>query len=322
VTVSALRNNAVAATVLGQTISLAEVDARLGDELVKINEQLFAMRREATDRLAVEMLVRQAAQRDNVSEDEWLRRKIEPKLKTPTEREIEQLFYKVRDRLESNATVDSARTQLVAVLYRESRGKQAKLVFDELKREAQFELVLEPPARVRKAVDAVGPSKGKADAAVTIVVFGDFQCPFCGRATETVDKVLAGYPDDVRLVYRQFPLGMHADAPRAAEASLCADAQGKFWAFHDALYANPSDLSQESLAERAHTLGLDLTAFGKCLDSGAMADSVKRDVRDGERLGVNGTPAYFINGLSLSGARGEEEFRQIIDAELKRLRAK
>ncbi len=310
----------VVATVSGRNILLSEVDRRLGDELAKVNEQLYEMRHEAAERLAIEMLVKQAAQRDDVGEDDWLRRKIEPKVKAPTDAQIEQLFYKVKDRLDAGATLDSVRAQLTASLYREERGKQAKVIFEQLKKEAQFEMRLEPPPRVRKVVDAVGPSKGKADAAVTIVVFADFQCPFCGRANETVEKVMAAYQDNVRLVYRQFPLSMHRDAPRAAEAALCADAQGKFWAFHDALYANQSDLSQEALAERANSVGLDLTKFGHCLDAGTMTEQVKRDVKDGDRLGVNGTPAYFINGIMLSGARPEQEFRQVIDSELVRLK--
>jgi protein-disulfide isomerase len=317
---SAPSTSAVAARAAGKDISIAEVDARLGDELTKLNEQVYVLRRDAADRLAVEMLVKQAAQRDNVAEDEWLKRKVEPHIEPPTQQEIEQLYEKVKERLDPGTSVEAVRTQLTATLYREARGQLVRKVFEQLKKEAGYELILERPARTRKAVDAIGPSKGPANAPITMVVFSDFQCPFCGRSNGVVDRVMKNYGNTIRLVFRQFPLKMHRDASRAAEASLCADVQGKFWAFHDLLFSNQSDLSQEALAAHAKALSLDLAQFGTCLDSGAMAAKVQKDLTDGNRAGVDGTPAFFINGLMLSGARPEADFYDLIESELKRLK--
>ncbi len=316
---SARGPSVLVARAAGKDISVAEVDARLGDEMTKLNEQIYVLRRDAADRLAVEMLVKQAAQRDNVAEDEWLKRKVEPNIEPPTPKEIEQLYEKVKERLDPGTSLETVRTQLTATLYREARGQLVRKVFEQLKKEAGYELLLERPARTRKVVDAVGPSKGPANAPITLVVFSDFQCPFCGRSNGVVDRVLKNYGDNIRLVFRQFPLKMHREASRAAEASLCADAQGKFWAFHDLLFSNQSDLSQEALATHANALSLDVSKFGACLDSGAMAAKVQKDLSDGNRAGVDGTPAFFINGLMLSGARPETDFYDVIEAELKRL---
>lgn len=117
-------------------------------------------------------------------------------------------------------------------------------------------------------------------------------------------------------MFRDFPLAMHKNAQKAAEAASCANDQGKFWEYHDKLFANQRALSPENLKQYATELGLDVDAFGACLDSGSFARDIRADVNDGKRVGVTGTPAFFINGRFLSGAQPFAKFQSIIDAEL------
>ena len=128
--------------------------------------------------------------------------------------------------------------------------------------------------------------------------------------------MLKKYGDKVRLVFRHYPLPFHPHAQKAAEASLCADDQGKFWQMHDALFDHQQALEPEQLKVYAKELGLDPAKFDACLDSGQKAAQVEKDKEAGSKAGVNGTPAFFINGLQLSGAQPQEEFEALIDQEL------
>lgn len=161
------------------------------------------------------------------------------------------------------------------------------------------------------------PALGPEDAPVTIIEFSDYQCPFCARAEPTIKQVLEEYGDKVRLVYRDFPLDqLHPYARKASEASHCAEEQGKFWEYHDALYEDQGSINEAGLEQFAKDLGLDMDAFNSCLDSGKYADEVQKDLEDGQEYGVSGTPAFFVNGFSISGAQPFAVFKDIIDKEL------
>lgn len=160
--------------------------------------------------------------------------------------------------------------------------------------------------------------RGGKNAKVTIVEYSDFECPFCGRAHPTVKQVLDTYKDDVRIVYRHFPLSFHAQAQKAAEASECAADQGKFWEFHDLVFEN-QDLLQggvPQLKKWAAELRLNTSKFNSCLDSGEKADKVQSQADEGAALGVTGTPGFFVNGISVVGAQPFSTFKKIIDDEL------
>jgi protein-disulfide isomerase len=172
------------------------------------------------------------------------------------------------------------------------------------------------PQRVEVA--AVGPAKGPENAPITIVEFSDFQCPYCARLAPTVDQVVANYGDKVRVVFRQFPLNFHPFAQKAAEASLCAHEQGKFWELHDAMFQNQQQLAVENLKAKAAELGLNGEQFNSCVDGGKYAQQVATDLQDGSKAGVSGTPALFVNGRFINGAVPYADVAKVIDDELKR----
>lgn len=174
----------------------------------------------------------------------------------------------------------------------------------------------QPNAQVSTDDDAV---LGSATAPITIIEFSDYQCPFCGRFyNDAFKKINEQYikTGKAKLVYRDFPLEFHQFAQKAAEASECAHEQGKFWEYNEKLFENQQSLDIDSLKRYAQDLSLDSGKFNSCLDSGKMANEVKKDANDGAKAGVSGTPTFFVNGVQLVGAQPFEAFEQIITQQL------
>jgi len=176
--------------------------------------------------------------------------------------------------------------------------------------------ILLQPGKVQVTYDPAR-LRGSPQARVMIVEFSDFQCPFCRKVQSTLKNLLEKYQGQVSLAYRDFPLrGMHSQAELAAEASRCAVEQGRFWEYHDLLFANPDKLNRAGLAGMAQSLGLNEKQFDACLSSGKYTKQIEQDLQDGIRAGVEGTPGIFINGILLSGAQPEAAFEKIIRAQL------
>ena len=170
---------------------------------------------------------------------------------------------------------------------------------------------------VRKIeVPAESPSFGPKFAKVTIVEWSDFQCPYCSRAAPTVERLRKEYGNDVRFVFRNLPLPMHANAHIAAQAAMAANAQGKFWEMHDQLFANQAALDRASLERTAEKLGLDMGRFGKDIDGAVVQAQIEADMAAATAAGVRGTPTLFVNGRPISGAPQWEQFKAEIDAEI------
>ena len=164
---------------------------------------------------------------------------------------------------------------------------------------------------------ATAPIRGAPSAPVTIVEFSDLQCPFCASALPTVHALLAKYGNKIRWVFKHFPLDFHEDAALAHEAVLAAGEQRKFWEMHDWIFANQKTMKRDDLFRTAKDLGLDMAQFRQDVDSHRLKNAIDRDKAEGERLGVNGTPTFFINGRRLVGARPLDDFQRLIEEELK-----
>jgi protein-disulfide isomerase len=162
------------------------------------------------------------------------------------------------------------------------------------------------------------PSLGSEDAPITIVEFSDYECPYCRQwHAEVYTRLLDTYGDQVRFVYRDFPLeSIHANAKPAAEAANCANEQGVFWDYHDKLFSMELGLSSEAYQEYASQLGLDAEAFQECFESGRYQQEVQSDFEFAANLGVRSTPTFFINGIAVVGAQPFEIFQQVIEREL------
>ena len=169
----------------------------------------------------------------------------------------------------------------------------------------------------RYRVPLEGTAKGPATAKVNIVAFSDFQCPFCSRVVPTMDKLEKEYHGQVRMFFRHNPLPFHADAPLASQATLAADAQGKFWEMHDKLFANQQNIKRPDLEKYAGELGLDMGKFKAFLDANSGEKRIKADMALATQIGVQGTPNFFINGRPVRGALPYEEFKKVVDEEIK-----
>ena len=197
-----------------------------------------------------------------------------------------------------------------------SAGKSKEIVRTELlKFAAAPENLLDDPVKISTDGD---PVRGPATAKVTIVEFSDFQCPYCAKATSEVKQILNKYPKDVRFIYKQFPLDIHSQAEVAAEASLAAQAQGKFWEMHDELYANFRSISRTRILAWAQEIGLDAPRFNKDLDSHKFRARVTAEEKQGEDAGVAGTPTFYIDGKKLNAAFEFQIVDPVIQAEMKK----
>lgn len=167
-------------------------------------------------------------------------------------------------------------------------------------------------------IDENDPSFGPEDAPVVMIEFSDFECPYCRRhALEVQGRLLEAYGDQIRLVYKDFPLSsIHANAIPAAEAAQCAQEQGQFWGFHDLLFSMQLGLSPDAYQQYATTLGMDLDSFNECVSERRYSEDVLADYNYAASLGVRSTPTFFINGIAVVGAQPFEVFAQVIDAEL------
>ncbi|HEY0097270.1 MAG TPA: thioredoxin domain-containing protein [Archangium sp.] len=304
----------------GQKITFGELNERIKEPLANLEKQKTQLRKQGLEGFVTERLVQAEAKKRNLTEEQLIKAEVDDKIPQPPEAEIKKLYDEAKERLPPGTTFEQVKPQIVDFLTGSKKQERAREFFAELKKNNNVQITLPEPPKPpveRKEVAATGPSKGPDNAPITIVEFSDFQCPFCSRAMKAVDEVMAAYPNQIRLVFRHYPLDFHKQAPKAAEASLCANDQGKFWEYHDTLFANQQALEVAQLKEHAKKVGLDSARFDKCLDSGEKAGTVAADMADGQKVGVNGTPAFFINGILLSGAQPAEEFKSIIDAELK-----
>ena len=295
-----------AATVDGQPITLAQVDDRVA-------RQLYEARQQALDGLLNETLLEKEAKSQGISTDDLLKKEVASKVPEPAQAEIDQVWEANKARMPGK-TKEQVAPDIVKWL-KDQKSQQVQQSFMQgLRSKYKVQILLEPP-RVNVAVDD-DPSQGPADAPVTIVEFSDFQCPYCSRAESTVKQVLEKYKGKVRFVYRDFPLSFHPFAAKAAEAAQCANEQGKFWEFHDALYSDQTKLAVPDMEATATRLGLNADKFKSCIETGKYTAEVSKDMADATKAGVNSTPSFFINGIAVVGAQGPEAFNVVIDQEL------
>jgi protein-disulfide isomerase len=241
---------------------------------------------------------------------------VDGNLPEPSQAEMDNI-YQVNQQQLAGVSREVGMAQVRQFLVERNYGVALENFVASLRTEYAVEALLGP---YRVDLDLAGhPAMGPEDAPIILVEFSDFECPFCRRTQPVIAQLEETYGDQVRHVYRQFPLtDIHPRAQKAAEASLCAGDQDEFWPMHDAMFAEPIELEVASLKFKASSLGLDTDAFATCLDSGEYTDQVRDDLRAGMAAGVTGTPTIYINGRPVSGAQDISAYAAIIDDELAR----
>jgi predicted DsbA family dithiol-disulfide isomerase len=303
----------VVARVGARVITASELEAAAARRLIEVKTREHDLQRRALDEIVEAELLRQEAARRGVTVDALVAAEVTAKTVPIGAWDVEA--YRSAHEAELKGKSDAEAQDEAARQLREARVAQRRFGFlAELRARVPTTTSLPPPRVPIETGD--GPSRGPADAPVTIVEFSEFQCPFCRRVAPTVRELEERYKGRVRLVFRHFPLNRHKDAPKAAEAAECARESGRFWEMHDRLFANAEKLSVSDLKEHARAIGLDGGAFDACLDSGRQEPRWRRDLADAQSYGATGTPMFFINGRLVSGAQPFAVFARVIDEEL------
>ena len=301
-----------------ETISVGELDKWIKDQLFQQETEsgkaskLYEVRAGAAENLVAQRLLEAEAKRQGTTADALIEAEVKKRIKV-ADADV-QRFYDENKKSFGERALDDMKGQIREHLERRAAPEAARNYVQELRQVAQVEVLIERP---RTTVEATGPTRGPADAKVTIIEFSDYQCPFCRRAEPTVEQMLADYEGRVRFVFRHFPLDrIHPQARGASEAAACAAEQDKFWEYHAQLFADGAQLDRAGLDAMATKTGLDLAAFKSCVDERKTQALVEADLKAGEAAGVSGTPAFFINGIPLRGALPIDDFKKVIDEEL------
>ena len=307
----------VVATVGGRQITAGELEEDLRPLIAQTQQQVYLLRKNDVDQRVNDILLSQEAQKRGVTERALLEAEIVSKVPVVTEAQAQDFYNKNKERI-GGTEFAQVKYQIIEFMQSEEQRKLESALVGRLRNAANVQtFVTPPPSPVYKIAVDDQPTKGNPDASVTVVEFTDYQCPVCAAAHPVVEKLIAEYGDRVRFVVRDFPLRtVHADAQKAAEAAEAAREQGKYWDFTAILFRNQSQLKPAQLKQYAQVLGLDAAKFDAALDSGRFADKVQRDVNDGERIGVSGTPTFFVNGKRADDAK-YETLKAALDAALK-----
>ncbi len=316
---SEVGSSAPAATVNGQPITMSELDDYIRDELFKRAtgsgdpSKLYEVRARHIEPMLNNRAIEDAAAAVQLSPDAFLEQEL-ARVSEVSDEEV-AAYYE-----ENSEKMGGASLEQVAPRIRSYMVKQRETsLVAELRENAETAVLLEP---ARNEVAAIGPAKGPGNAPVTIVEFSDFQCPYCQRVVPTINEIHQRYPDQVRIVFSHLPLdSIHARARPAAEASACADEQGKFWEYHDLMFENNRALGDEDLERYAAEVGLEMDGYRQCVSDRRYQELVQTDAEAAAENGISGTPGFFVNGIKISGAKPLSEFVTLIDAELQRAKA-
>ncbi|HUO04456.1 MAG TPA: thioredoxin domain-containing protein [Candidatus Binataceae bacterium] len=306
----------VVATVGTHKITQRDLDKEMKVELDKMHQDLERqaaeilakraedpeLKRKLLEQMADDYLVKHAAKQANQTVPQYLKAQSSAG-NGVTDEEVKALYDS--NRQWQSIPFIQIKTQLKAMMGQEALVKR-------LRQDDPVKILIKGVVVNSGGHPAIGP----ANAPVTIVEFSDFQCPYCKAAEPTIKELVKKYGDKIRVVYMDYPLPFHSHSAQAAKAARCANDQNKFWEFHDALFENQAKLDPDSLKATAKRLNLDSANFEACLAKPDYDIAVKKDVAEASKLGVDGTPAFFINGRKISGAQKPPAFEEIIDEEL------
>lgn len=304
----------------GGQVTYGDLSADIKTQLIKLQvdylNQKYETESDALQNKVIEqLLTAEAKARGLADPNALLDVEVKQKVTDPTDAEVADFYPQVARQLR-NKPLEEVKDQVKGALRQRKERERFMAYIDEVKAKNNVKLNLPMPNLPRMDVSVDDdPVRGSSDAKVTIIQFADFQCPYCGRAYATMSQVLKDYDGKVKMVFRDFPLGFHASATPAAIAANCADKQGKYWEMFDQIMPNQT-VEESDLIKFAETARLDINKWQECRKDPAMLAEVQKDQADGAALGITGTPAFFVNGIMLSGALPYDQFKVLIDREL------
>lgn len=302
-------DSAVVAEIGGRKVTVEELEHKQAGKLLQAKYKYYLAERDALAQFIDDQLLELQAKKESVTVEELLKRHVSIQVQEPTEDQL-RFYY---EGVQTDESYEAARPNIIDTVH-QLRTKKARDAYIASLR-ADYGVVVELSQPSAKVDVANAPRLGPDQAPVQIVEFADYECPYCQKVSNDLTRVREQFGNQVSLVYKDFPLPMHPLAAKAAEAARCAGDQGKFWEFHDALF-QAKRLQRSDLKQQAVALKLDTARFDKCLDSGEQAAIVAKDAQEGQRLGLVGTPSFFVNGHFMSGAVGYSKLRETVLQEL------
>lgn len=299
-----LAPSTVFATVDGKAITASDFDERLKPLIYKMRSELYQAEARAVDTRINQTLLEAEAKKRNQTPEAIFKAEVVDKLHEPTDAEVTKFYEDNKARIKGELA--TLRNDIISLLKDQQQNRLESEFVQRLRSGVPIQIFLKEPEAPTQIISVDDdPARGDANSVVTVVEFTDFQCPACSAMQPVLEEVLKTYGNRVRFVVRDFPLSIHENARKAAEAANAAAAQGKFFEYVAVLFKNQSALDNASLKKYATDLGLDRAKFDAALDSGQYATEVSHDVADGESYGVEGTPTIFINGVRLRNLTAE-----------------
>jgi protein-disulfide isomerase len=303
--------NTIIAEIDGTRLTLAQFETRRPSALFQARNNFFEVEKQAIQAYIDDFLVERQAQKENVTVAELLERHVNTTIAKDPDDTALRVYY---EGVDTKEPFEAVRDKIIEHI-REVRLAKAKTAYiQSLRSQAKISLELEPP-RIEISLKNASV-RGPADAPLVLVEYADYECPYCQQVQPALDRLEADFKGRMAFVYKDMPLPMHPHAQKAAEASRCAELQGKYWEYHDLLEKNKA-LEVPQLKVTASQVGLETAAFDKCLDSGEQAGAVKSTQDEAQKLGLQGTPSFFLNGRFFTGNLSYDQIRQIVQDELK-----
>jgi len=301
------------ATIDGQSLTDEDLAPYVAGQLRPIREQEYQIKKKALDLLIGQKLLEAEAKKRGLTTEKLLEQEVDAKIPEPTDVEINAVYSVQREQI--GKPLEEVKGQIQQTL-KKAKILQARQDYSAHLREQAKVAVLMSPPRTQVGFDPTRV-RGNPKAKVMIVEFSDFQCPFCSQVQGTLKSVLAKHGDNAALAFRDMPVSqIHPMAMGAAQAARCAGEQGKFWEYHDLLFADQAGLEKPGLLSKAQKVQLDEKQFETCLSSEKYKPQIQEDIQEALRAGVSGTPGFFINGIFLSGAQPEATFEKLVEEQL------
>jgi len=304
----------VVAKVGEKELTEADLIGEDNSDFLELEKRKFDLENDRLIKYVEKMVIDEDAKKAGMSPDDFINKKVVGEVSVP---DSEYKKFVAEKHIPEAQITPQIKERIIA--YIKSSKRQEKITAYVSKHAPKVYRYFAKPKKIVPNLEVgEAPVFGKKDAPVTIIEFSDFQCPFCARAAETVSQVKKKYGNKVRVAFRHFPLPMHKDARPASEASMCVNEQStdKFWKYHDLLFKNQDKLDKANLEKFAKDVGADVKKFNQCVEAKKFADYVQKDMEYGEKVKVQSTPTFFVNGEQIAGAVPIETFSETIDEHL------
>ncbi|HUR82439.1 MAG TPA: thioredoxin domain-containing protein [Thermoanaerobaculia bacterium] len=292
---------------------LAEIDPGMRTEITKGEEEIYNAEKIFLQRLVDDRKLARAAAAKHLTTEE-LSRQIESSIAPVTKDDIQFAINYEINRRRTSSSSEPPEKQVERAIRNARIDQKKRALIDALPQQPRVAYLVQPPRLTVSSDD--DPVRGAKNAPVQIVEFSDFQCQYCAQAEPILARLQQVYGDKVAVTFRDYPLPIHPLAMTAAKAANCAAKSGKYWEFHDALFAGQADLSRDRILQIGQSLGLPLDSMAACFDDPSTFAEIQSDVEDGHRLGIEVTPTFFVNGRMLSGSQTLDHFVTVIEDEL------